>query len=299
VHRESFEVLARTIEPGSRLVSTWNLKGGVSAQVTAFEIARAEGRTERLIVRRHGTADLKRNHHIAAHEFRLLQILASTGVPAPRPRYLDAKGEIFGAPCLVVEYVDGERENAPADATDFLRQFTTALVEIHRVDSSTVDLSFLPELEIDSEVQRWTDAPDARRVRDALEAALPLRPRNRSVLLHGDFWPGNTLWKDGGLVAVIDWEDAALGDPLADLANARLELLWGLGIGAMDAVTRRYRSMVSGVDFTDLPYWDLRADLRLASRISEWGLDDAAEKAIRAGHQAFVAQAFETLSARL
>jgi aminoglycoside phosphotransferase (APT) family kinase protein len=40
------------------------------------------------------------------------------------------------------------------------------------------------------------------------------------VLLHGDFWPGNALWRDGALVAILDWEDAAIGDPLADVANA-------------------------------------------------------------------------------
>jgi aminoglycoside phosphotransferase (APT) family kinase protein len=33
------------------------------------------------------------------------------------------------------------------------------------------------------------------------------------------------LWRDGRIVAVIDWEDAQVGDPLADLANTRLELL--------------------------------------------------------------------------
>jgi hypothetical protein len=63
--RERFEALAGRIEPGSTLLRTWELKGGVSAQVTAFEIERPNGRTERLIVRRHGAADLKRNPHIA------------------------------------------------------------------------------------------------------------------------------------------------------------------------------------------------------------------------------------------
>ena len=33
---------------------------------------------------------------------------------------------------------------------------------------------------------------------------------NRPVLLHGDFWPGNILWRDGRLVAVIDWEKRPL-----------------------------------------------------------------------------------------
>ena len=56
--------------------------------------------------------------------------------------------------------------------------------------------------------------------------------------------------------------------------------------------------MLGDVDFTDLPYWDLRADLRLAGRVAEWGLDPVTEEAMLAAHEAFVAQALETLSAR-
>jgi aminoglycoside phosphotransferase (APT) family kinase protein len=36
---------------------------------------------------------------------------------------------------------------------------------------------------------------------------------------------------------VLDWEDAAIGDPLADVANVRLELLWARGIEAMEPFT--------------------------------------------------------------
>jgi aminoglycoside phosphotransferase (APT) family kinase protein len=298
-HREPFEALARRIEPRSKLLRTWELKGGVSAQVTAFEIERPDGRTERLIVRRHGAAELRRNPHIAADEFRLLELLESAGVAAPTPRYLDAGGELFSVPCLVVDYVEGERESAPADETAFVDQLATVLAEIHRVDSA--EASFLRErMDIAAELPgRRPDEPaDVRRIRDVLELALPLPPRNRSVLLHGDFWPGNTLWKDGRLVAVIDWEDAAVGDPLADVANARLELLWARGVDAMEAFTSRYASIAKAVDFTNLPYWDLWADLRLAGRTSEWGLDEITVKAMRAGHEAFVAQALEEVSSR-
>lgn len=299
MQREPFEALAQRIEPGSKLVRTWDLKGGVSAEVTVFEIQRPGGRTERLIVRRHGARDLRRDPDIAAHEFRLLELLKSAGVAAPTPRYLDAEAEVFSVPCLVVDYVEGEREPAPADETQFVGRLATVLAEIHRVDYGEV--SFLRErVDIGAEIpgRRPKEPAEAPRIRDVLESALPLPRRNRSVLLHGDFWPGNTLWKDGRLVAVIDWEDAAIGDPLADVANARLELLWALGINAMEAFTRRYASIATAVDFTDLPYWDLWADLRLAGRTSEWGLDESTEKAMRAGHEAFVAQALEQLSAR-
>ena len=58
------------------------------------------------------------------------------------------------------------------------------------------------------------------RIRDMLASAWPFPRPNPPALLHGDYWPGNILWKDGRLAAVIDWEDACLGDPLVDLAMA-------------------------------------------------------------------------------
>ena len=289
----TFEALAQKIEPRSKLLRTWELTGGVSARVTAFEIERADGRTDRMIVRRHGARDLKRNSQIAADEFRVLQLLEAAGLPVPSPRLLDTRGEIFSTPCLVVDYVDGESGPAAVDEAELVSELARVLAEIHRVGSAA-DLSFLPEREL-ADTTVPVSAEEGR-IRDFLESAQPLPRRNRPALLHGDFWPGNTLWKDGRLVAVVDWEDAAVGDPLADVANARLELLWALGLEAMDDFTRHYGSTVTAVDFTDLPYWDLWADLRLAGRTTEWGLDEVTERAMRAKHEAFVAQAFDKLS---
>ncbi len=83
---------------------------------------------------------------------------------------------------------------------------------------------------------------------------------NPRVLLHRDCWPGNVLWKDGRLAGVIDWEDVAVGDPLSDLGNTRLELLFNFGLDAMEAFTPVYASRI-GVDLTHLPYSDLAAAL--------------------------------------
>jgi hypothetical protein len=75
LQRDDFEALARRIEPGSRVARAWELKGGVSAQVTAVELELGDGRTVKLVVRRHGAADLSRDPAVAAHEFRLLELL--------------------------------------------------------------------------------------------------------------------------------------------------------------------------------------------------------------------------------
>lgn len=59
------------------------------------------------------------------------------------------------------------------------------------------------------------------RVEDALDRiqAILARSRYQPVLIHGDLWPSHILWdrQDHRPTAVIDWEDARLGDPAADL----------------------------------------------------------------------------------
>ena len=180
---------------------------------------------------------------------------------------------------------------------DLIPQLVMQLSRIHQVDCSNLDVSFLPQQEkIVAEKLRKRPAKvdeslEEGRIRDALEAVWPLYQRNTTVLLYWNFWPGNILWRYGQLVAVIDWEDAALGDPLADVANSRLEILWAFEIDAMQSFTHYYQSLTA-IDFTNLPYWDLYAALRPISQIAEWGLDNSTEQLMRKKHRWFITQAF-------
>jgi aminoglycoside phosphotransferase (APT) family kinase protein len=295
---DAFRRLVQRIDPAGKLLRTWGLTGGVSAQVTAIEIARADGQTAKLIVRQHGEADRGRNAHIARDEFKLLRITHAHGLRAPEPVFLDEFCDLFSTPVLVIEYVDGDTDFVPADVAAYLEQMAAELARIHTV-KSTPDLSFLPALDkgFGSRPGALDDDLDEGRIRDALESAWPLPRMNDSVLLHGDYWPGNILWNDGRLAAVIDWEDAAVGDPLADLANSRLEILWSHGPDAMNDYTERYRSLATA-DFANLPYWDLCAALRPCAKIAGWGLDEAMERRMRERHRLFVGQALEGLSVR-
>lgn len=296
----TLERLLQRIDPQARLLRAWPLAGGVSAQVTALEVIQPDGQARKMIVRQHGDADLRRNPNSAADEYRLLQFLHARGLPVPEPYYVDPSGEILSAPCLVLEYLEGATQFAPAHVSDFVSQSAFNLARIHSVDGA--DLSFLPRREaqvaqmLKDRSVHSDDTLNEGGIRDALEAVWPLAQVNAKTLLHGDFWPGNLLWKDGRLVAVIDWEDAALGDPLADLANARLEMLWAFGIDAMHSFTQRYTAIMTALDVTHLPYWDLYAALRPIGHISAWTGDETKKQAMRAAHRVFVAQAFERLS---
>lgn len=295
-----FEQVVKKIDPQSKLLHTWTMTGGVSAQVTALVLEQPDGGTKKLIMRQHGDADLAFNPQVAAAEFRLLQVLKSAHIAAPAPYLLDQSGHIFPTPYLVVEYVEGETEFAPANLTSFLHQLADYMARLHQLNIADVDLSFLPKQEIilaellKNRPVTLDHSLEEGRIRDALEALSPLPQQNQSVLLHGDLWPGNVLWLDGTLVAVIDWEDARLGDPLADLAYSRLEILWTFGVEAMQQFTDEYL-LLNTIDVINLPYWDLSAALRPAFQIGNWAADDTAEKRMREAHRWFVNQAFDAL----
>lgn len=296
---DRFERLVQQIEPGSKLLRAWALTGGVSAQVIALEIERPDRRRQKLVVRQHGALDLQHNPHIAADEFKLLQIVVAAGVAAPKPYFVDDSGQIFPMPYLVIEYIEGTPDFAPTPQVDGLSQIAATLARIHQVDGSDGKLAFLPEQAehmartLQARLLKPDDSLQEGRIRAVLEAVWPLPGRNQPALLHGDYWTGNLLWRDGQLAAVIDWEDAAVGDPLADLGNSRLEILWAYGVEAMQAFTRGYQSLMPAFDYTDLPYWDLCAALRPAGQLAGWGLDAHSEHTMRERHRWFVEQAFE------
>lgn len=299
----AFEGLARRLFPRGVLLRAWPLQGGVSARMTALEIEDEAGSVQKVIVRQHGPADRARNPDIAHDEFLLLTALHAAGLPSPAPLDFDETGELLGGPGVVIEYIEGETDFAPAHRDDYLQQFAAQLARIHRVDVSAHDLAFLPQQAetwariITSRPERLDDSLNEGRIRDALEAAWPWPQCNPSRVLHGDYWPGNILWRDGRLVGIIDWEDAALGDPLADLAISRLDMLWALDMEAMERFTEIYVSL-TGIDLDTLPCWDLCAALRPAGQISAWASSSAIGDRMRERHRTFVARAFERLAAR-
>ncbi len=295
-----FERLLAHMAPDARLLRARELTGGVSARVTALEVGHADGQSERFVVRQYGAVDLAQNPHVAEHEFALLEVLHAAGLPVPAPIYVDANGDILGSPGIVVEFIDGSPGTNGIPAERVSQELASQLARIHAIDPMRHGLTFLPD-QTERSAQRLAGTPttlddelDEGRIRATLNAAWPLTSRNRLTLLHGDFWPGNTLWLDGRLSGIIDWEDAGIGDPLADLANTRLELLLFFGQDALDRFTSHYLAL-NTVDTSGLPYWDLCATLRPITGMPDWGLDADTLHSMRTGLEAFINQAFMAL----
>lgn len=266
--------IARRLDASARMVDHRLLDGGVSATMIALDLERGDGSTETVIVRLPGLENLKADPDSAAHEHRLLELLARRGIPAPRPLMLDTSGAILPGAYLVLGWLEGRVAFAPRDRELSARAMADLLVAIHAV-AAHPELSFLAELGHPLDALAGTIAADhpyalddaSRTGLESLRADVGVNP---PVLLHGDFWPGNMLWRDRQLVAAIDWEDAVVGDPLADVAIARLDLAIFWGQGAMQAFTRRYLEQAT-LDERALPLWDLVAARRAPADYTDWG----------------------------
>jgi aminoglycoside phosphotransferase (APT) family kinase protein len=163
----------------------------------------------------------------------------------------------------------------------------SALADIHAVDWRATDLSGLapsPDGYLDRQLSRFTRLWQHNRTRDLPVvdrlAAWLRRTRPASgpaTLVHGDFRLGNSLFSSSSparLEAVLDWEMATIGDPLADVGylSATYAVAGDLGdplvrLGAVtagpgfprrDEVVERYVA-ASGRDVGHLPWYEALA----------------------------------------
>lgn len=296
-----FENIIHKIHPQATLLNVTKLEGGVSAQVMALEIKLPNGEHQKLVVRQYGEANLLSDPKVATHELTLLKVLRAHDLPVPEPLYADESNEILPSPYLVVSFINGETVDEPLDVTQYVGQMADVLASIHAINVGE-ELAFLPNQteaftrKLQDQPPKLDEALSEDRIRDILTNTWPPVQTNESVLLHGDFWPGNTMWKHDKLAGVIDWEDAGYGDPLADLGNGRLEILMFFGVAAMETFTDRYRSLMPDLNYANLPYWDLCAALRPAGKMTGWGLDDETLYKLQNGHKKFVDQAIQKLA---
>lgn len=292
--------------PGCSVVRTSPLAGGISARAVVADVLGAAGAVRRVVVRRPDWPTPEERALRVRSEGAALERCSAFGIRAPRPVLVDPD-----AGALVLDYVEGAPCFAPADLDAVLRAMATELARIHAVPR---DARLAPLARRDDSVgQMIAAAPaaldaslDEPRLRAVLGELWPWPRHNADALLHGDYWPGNVLWRDGQLVAVLDWEEAEIGDPLADVAVARLDLLWAFGPEAVHTFTRLYRDQTA-LDWQSLARWDLIAALRPMSALERWaetyvapaiGRPDITPAHMREGHRWFVEQALEELAIR-
>ncbi|MFZ4507992.1 MAG: phosphotransferase family protein [Fimbriimonas sp.] len=254
-------------QPGIQVVELTKMPGGMSATMLRAKCQLPTGELREVVARFPGAYIRELFEDAGAHEFRVLEAVFRAGLPVPRPLWL---GEAHDGHFLLLEFLPGRATANPANPTEFIREMAATLAHIHQTDLSSGQLDFLPQTRsryISSREELNKDFREPEIVATLEEAGE--QPVSRSVLRHGDFWPGNILWQDDKITGIIDWENALLGPAIADLAISRLDVLWILGVEAMEEFTARYLELNS-INTATLPYWDLRTSLRPLPNLEEW-----------------------------
>jgi aminoglycoside phosphotransferase (APT) family kinase protein len=185
------------------------------------------------------------SHFDLAHEARVLEALQGHGLKIPIFLGFSAEHQL-----ILMEAITGTNDLSEAadDATrtDIVKEYYEQLARLHAIDVGTLESAGFEiprsaeDIALKGKYQFMED--DFRAVQSKLrpEPLLELgiwwlhanvpsgdgRPR----FIQGDTGPGQFMFADGRLTALIDWELAHIGDPMLDLGVARMRnLLYPVG----------------------------------------------------------------------
>ncbi|WP_374229828.1 phosphotransferase family protein [Rhodococcus sp. F64268] len=268
-------------------------------------------------------------------EARILTALADTDVPHPRLVAACDHPEIMGFTFFVMDAISGftattEVPEPHASSADLQHAMGLAMVDaaaaLGRVDPTALGQTQVDRADgwIDRQVGRWRKQLDSYHELDGwpgpdldgidelgawLDAHRPTE-WNKGVI-HGDFHFGNVMFRHDSpdVAAVVDWELAAIGDPLLDLGH--LLATWpdpneprtkGLarrldGLPSRNELIARYGEE-SGRDMTGFDWYQVLACYRLAiilegthARACAGKVDEALGKHFHSVSQALLDQA--------
>jgi aminoglycoside phosphotransferase (APT) family kinase protein len=252
-------------------------------------------------------------------QYRILDALGQhTDVPVPNVRWYEDDASLLGAPFFVMDRVEGQ---APSDTpeyttTGFMFDATAeqqrraydsglqAMARVHAVDWRGAGLSLLDkpargaigfdqQLSYYQDYYAWAGGGAAHPVLDPafewVERHRPTPGSEEVALCWGDARVGNILFDDFCCAAVLDWEMAALGNPIADLAWWKfLDRHHSEAIGvprlpgflSHDATIARYEALTGrSVDRDALDFYEVFAGVRfgvvmvrIAQLVVEFGL---------------------------
>jgi len=273
IDKERFLKLTEILSPEGDLIYFSRLEGGVSCDVFLLEVKEGT-KINKFVVRTEG---LPTSENTVETEFYLLKSISNKQVPTAEAFYFDNSCEILDKPFMVMSFLEGTIFEPKESEFSFLEIMAKQLIRIHQTD-----IAYLPELPLRTDPL------------DGLISYLPKESRwdelsslikglnkeifeGEKVFLHGDFWLGNLLWKDSLIVGILDWEYAAIGDPLSDLAIACLEVRYEVGIEGIEIFKHTYSNFLD-IDEYRLSLWLIFVASSTLHFINEWKLPKIRKK---------------------
>jgi aminoglycoside phosphotransferase (APT) family kinase protein len=273
------------------------------------------------VLRRKPLGALLPSAHAVDREYRLLSALQPVGFPVPRPLALCTDLNVIGSIFYVMELVEGRifwngmlPGQTPSERRALYEAMITTLARLHAVDPAAVGLQDFgrPGNYFARQIERWTKQYRASQTEEivTIEKLIDWLPRSvpdqtRTSIIHGDYRIDNLIYAADRpqITAVLDWELATIGDPLADFtylamnwatpADGRAGIaggdLIGTGIPSLEDAIGLYCAATGRDDVPDLHWYFAYNLFRLT------GIVQGVKKRLQDGN-ASSAQAEETVA---
>lgn len=182
-------------------------------------------------------AKLLPSAHAIDREYRVMTALAKAGIPVPQTFCLCEDESVIGRAFMVMDCVEGRifwQQDlpglAPSERAALYEEMNRVLAALHGADYKAIGLEDYgrPGNYFARQIGRWskqylddTEAgrdPNLDKLAEWLPAHTPAG--DETTLVHGDFRIDNMIFHptEPRILAVIDWELATLGHPLADFS---------------------------------------------------------------------------------
>jgi aminoglycoside phosphotransferase (APT) family kinase protein len=175
--------------------------------------------------------------HDMVREAAIQQLLQAEGVAVPEVLAVCDDSSVLGVPFYLMNWLDGEvvTDRIPTTMSDpqsrevASRELVKTLAHLHAVDVETGPVAAIgrPVGYLERQVRRFRQIWEQVATRDLAQVDTIAswlddhRPASQAPsVVHGDYRMGNVMFSRSGpvgVLAVLDWELATLGDPLADL----------------------------------------------------------------------------------
>jgi aminoglycoside phosphotransferase (APT) family kinase protein len=286
------EWIAREAGAGrATITALFRLSGGAIQQNWALDVEIEGGRhagVHNLVVRTDSQSSIPESRS-RAEEFALYKAAHAAGVAVPEPLWLCCDPAVIGSPFFVMRRAAGiaaghvlvKDDRVVPSRPRLLEELGRELARIHAIQPPRTDLAFL---DLPDGPAASAAVAKCRAKLDAEAAPQPaiewgLRwlerrapPASAPVLCHNDFRTGNYLVSNGHLSAILDWECAGWGDPMADVGwfcapcwRFGVRSRAAGGIGGVEDLLRGYETKSGSViDRSVIAYWMVMATVRWA-----------------------------------
>lgn len=281
--------------PGAEGVTLTNLKplaGGASREAWIFDVSwrkKGEAHFEECILMREPHSSvlvsdesptvINGTRRTVATEMAVIRAAAAAGLPVAHVLWTDTAGVWLERPFSISRRLPGTADTAPLVGTALgakvLEQFIQIMSRMHKLDpraggfdvlgrpsAQSAAIDQVRQFERNFQAQRLEAFPATTYMIRWLTKHQPVAAR--VSLVHGDYRLGNFLYDERGIVAILDWEQAHIGDPLEEIAFMYWNV-WALTpMCPIEEFVRRYEAaMDCTVDRKTLAYYRVFIEFKM------------------------------------